>query len=157
MAALFKAQPVFAWHLYVFAEHIAIVAFCAHRPPFTGQAHNGLRGRGGYLWKGPPTVHTIQPLYSQFMVKKKKKEKRPPLFLHPRAECCLCAPLFVCFHVFWKHQPFAPLVCDAWWYNDAGPQTGNNLRLFFPPLCACVCVFVFVSLCSQVAVFVCMK
>ena len=126
---------------FMFCRAYSNCRLCARCPPFTGQAHNGLPRRGPYLWKGPPTVHTIQPLYSQFMV------KDPPC-----TECLLCALLFVCFHVFWKHQPFTPLLCDAGWYNDAAPQTGNNLEVFFFFLRVCACVFV--SLCSCVCLYV---
>lgn len=83
--------------------------------------------------RAPNCAHNSAPLLSI-------DGKRPPC-----AQCLLYALLFVCFHVFWKHQPFTPLLCDAWWYNDAGPQTGNNLDLS-------VCVCVFVSLCCCVCV-----
>lgn len=121
---------------FMFCRAYSNCRLCAGRPPFTGQAHNGVPCRGPYLWKGPPTVHTIQPLYSQFMV------KDPPAL---NASCMhYYLSVFMCFS---KHQPFTPLLCDAWWYNDAGPQTGNNLNLFFffllstsLSLCVAVCV-----------------
>jgi len=93
--------------------------------------------------KDPPTLHTIQPPYSQFMV------KAPP----PSVECLLYALLFVCFHVFWKQQPFTPLLRDAWWYNDADPQTGNNLELF---LCVRLRLCPFILLCVVESVCECL-
>lgn len=118
---------------FMFCSAYSNCRLCVQCSPFTGQAHNEPPRRGPYLWKGPPTLHTIQPPLLSI------HGKRPPW-----AECLLCAPLFVCFGVFWKQQPFTPLFCDASWYNDADPPTGNNLEPF-------LCVFVpfFVAVCES--------
>lgn len=135
---------------FMFCRAYRNCRLCAHRSSFAGQTNKGLPPGGPYLWKGPPTVHTIRPLYSQFRLK-------APLPPPNSAERLLYALLFVCFHVFWKQQPFTPLLCDAGWYNDAGPQTGNNLELWkkkSPSVCVSVCVCVCVCLCVCVSVCV---
>lgn len=129
---------------FMFCRAYSNCRFCAQPPPFTGQAHNGLPHRGPYLWKGPPTLHTIQPLYSQFMV------KDPPAL---NASCVHhYLSVFMCF----ENNNHSHLSCVMHGgIMMRGPQTGNDLELFFFSVCASL--FLCVAVCVLgVCVCVCM-